>query len=399
MVYLATSGFWINLNFVFVSLFSFILSVAFANLLTKESYGTYQYVLSISSFLAAFTFSGFNTTIIQSAARGYEGTFQASIRPQLYWNLIPGCAGIAFGGYYLLVGQITLGLGLICVGAALPILNTYNSYTAYLAGKKEFKTLSLYSIIGNAAYYAAMFIGIFLIPKALPLVAINLFVNAGMSFVLYRRVVNLLKPKGTDDPGARSYAVHLSLMNVLSLISAQIDSIFVFHFLGATELATYSLATLLPERAAGAFKAISTSALPRFAERNADEIRKTLGPRLIFLTVGSLFCCLAYAWIAPSFFHIVYPKYSDAIPYSQIYALTFLNAIGGVVTSALFAHRKVRELYILNTAISGFQILIQFVGIILWGFWGIIIAKVISAIFASASAICLFYIGKRGSAD
>src|SRR5262245_3218380 len=87
MVYVAKSTFWLNANFVISGFLSFAISIAFAHLLPKEAYGTYQFVLSLASFVTAFTLTGMNVAIIRAVSRGYEGGFVPSIRMQLKWSV------------------------------------------------------------------------------------------------------------------------------------------------------------------------------------------------------------------------------------------------------------------------------------------------------------------------
>ena len=57
MVYLTRGGFWLILGKIVFNISGFLLIIAFANLLSKEAYGTYQYVLSVASILAIPTLS------------------------------------------------------------------------------------------------------------------------------------------------------------------------------------------------------------------------------------------------------------------------------------------------------------------------------------------------------
>jgi O-antigen/teichoic acid export membrane protein len=385
MVYLATSGFWINLNFAFVSVFSFLLSIAFANFLSQTQYGVYQYLLSIAGILAAFTFTGFNTSITQSVARGYEGTLRASIRPQLLWNLVPALAAFLWSGYYILLGQTMLGAGIAFIGISLPIINTYNSYGGYLSGKQDFRRLALYLIAGNAAYYICIFAGILVFPQALLLIFINLFVTTLTTFILYKRVADRIDPRAGADPGALGYAKHLSTVNGVATIAGQIDNILVFHFLGAADLALYSIASLLPERLGGFFKSLTSAAIPRLAGRDLGEVRTSIGRRLFVVLLSTLVIAGLYMLAAPFLFRLIYPKYIGAIGYSQFYALTLVSYVGSLVTSVFYAHRKTRELYILNTVVPVAQIIVQVSGIILWGLWGLVGAKVVSSLISSTA--------------
>lgn len=392
MVYLASSGFWINLNFVFTSVFAFLLSIAFANLLTKTTFGTYQYILSVSSILTAFTFTGFNTAITQSVARGYEGTLRASIQPQLLWNLVPASAALAWSGYYFLLGQAMLGIGILFVFLSLPLVNTFNSYNAYLNGKQEFKKNSLYMIAGGGAYYLLIFLGVWLFPAALPLIFINLFTTTIAAAYLYFRVIKTEQPNREVDSEALPFARHLSIMNALANAAMQIDSILVFHFLGAADLALYSIANLLPQKLGGAFKSLVQSALPRFSGRSSEEVRGNIAYRLFLFLIAILAVAGLYAFIAPELFRLIYPKYESAIHYSQVLALTLVSYPGSLATTVLYAHRKIRRLYVLNIFVPVTQVLLQVGGILLFGLWGLVGAKVLSSTVLSLTAILLLFV-------
>jgi O-antigen/teichoic acid export membrane protein len=389
MVYLARGGFWLNSTVIFTSLFSFILSIAFANLLPKETYGIYQYILSVSGLLTAFTFSGMNTAITQAVARGYDGVLMASIRPQLKWNLIPALAAVIWALYYLVNDNITLFFGMMLVSVSLPIINTFNSYSAFLNGKKEFKKMALYYMSNMFIYYMLMFLCIIFVPYAIALVFVNLIINSIVIWVIYRRVIAKFAPVDTNDASIKPYAYHLSFMNVCGTIAANIDNFLVFHYLGAASLATYSLATILPEKIGGLFKFIPTASFPKFVEKSPEEIKASILRKLLPLSIFVILPIIAYVLVAPHVFRVLYPQYLDAVPYSQIYSLTLISIMSSIIITAFHAHKKVRELYILNTVLPIFQIMIQVIAIILWGFMGLVISKVISALLLNLSTLLL----------
>ena len=88
MVYLAKNSFWMNSNTVITSGFSFILSIAFAHLVSKETYGVYQFLISISSIIGGLTLIGMNSAVTQAVARGFEGVLRESVKVQLKFGLL-----------------------------------------------------------------------------------------------------------------------------------------------------------------------------------------------------------------------------------------------------------------------------------------------------------------------
>lgn len=390
IAYLASSGFWLNAQFAISSILALVASIAFANILTKDQFGTYQYILSVASLLGALTLSGYNTAITRSVARGFTGSLRASMRPQLLWDLIPAALAFLIAGWYVLHGADVLAICFVCVGITLPIINAANSYTAYLAGLQDFKRVAVYGIVTSVAYYGLLLIGIWKAPQVLVLILINFGVNALATWFFYARTVRAVPPEAPTDPEAYKHAQQATLLNVLGAVASQIDSVLVFKLLGPVQLARYSLAKVIPERAGGVFKILTFSVVtPRFSKQEYGSIRQTLLFRSVLVLVAVLAAAAAYAALAPLLLHLLYPTYPDIITYSQFYALTFVIYVGGLANSALQAHRRFSGLYSLAVALPAIQICAQVVGVIFMGLWGLIIARVLMAIISAVATLAL----------
>ncbi len=82
-VYLAKGGFWLTLEDVVSAAASFLLALAFANLLNPIIYGNYRYILSLIGTLGIFSLSGLGTTITQATARNFEESFYTGFKTKL----------------------------------------------------------------------------------------------------------------------------------------------------------------------------------------------------------------------------------------------------------------------------------------------------------------------------
>lgn len=391
MVYLAKGGFWMNLSSLTITLLSFVLYVAFARFLPKDVYGTYQYFLSISAIIIAFTLGGMNTAVAQAVTRGFEGTYRAAIRIQFLWSLIPLAGAFIGAGYYAFQGNYELATGLVLIGLAIPFVTTFNTYGAYFLGKKDFRRVFLYNLVLNIPYYAGLILAAFYFKSALVLLAVNLGINAIVLFVLHRRVLSAFTLNDKVDPEALSYGKHLSVMGTLAAIINQLDNVLVFHFLGPVDLAIYTFATAIPDRAASFFRFFSFTSLPKFAEKTESEIRSTLGPKLLKLSVVALLSALGYIVVAPLLFHIFFPQYLDSIPFSALYALSMLGLAGGVAVSALTAQQRTKDLYIFSIVTPLLQLALQYGGIILYGLWGLVAGKTVSVLLTSVISVTLLF--------
>ncbi|HUQ30372.1 MAG TPA: oligosaccharide flippase family protein [Candidatus Paceibacterota bacterium] len=390
MVYLAESGFWMQANSVFIAIASFGLYLVFARVVPKEVYGTYQYLLSIGTIVASFTLTGMSTAVIRAVARGFEGSFRESIRVQLLWGIIPTIGAWVASAYYLVHGNATLGIGLIVLGIFVPLNTTLNTYGAYLTAKRDFRRSFLYSLFINAPYYLAVISTAFSVSTALALLIANL-VSQCLGYVLaHRQTLRTFKPTDIRDPEAIPYGIHLSTMNFLSATIAQLDNILVFHFLGAGPLALYSFATAVPDRL-DIFKNVTSAAFPKFANRTHAEIRSSIAHKL-FISIGAaLVIALVWNVLAHSFFALFFPRYIDAVPYSQVYVFLTAAMFGSFFTTALVAHGHIKLLYAYKIITPLLQIVILIAGIVLGGLWGLVIARVVSALAASLVAMVFFF--------
>lgn len=378
MVYLAGAGFWTNLNMVIVSVFALLLSIAFANILPREIYGTYQYLLSLSTLLAALCLTGMNIALSQSVARGNDGDLRPAVRLQLLWSIVPTAIGLFGAGYYAFQGNMTLALGVTVISFLTPAINAFNTYTAFLQGKREFKQLFVYGVLSNIAYYACMFPAIVIAKDAVILIFANLVVNALTMIWFYTRTLARYQPSDQTDPHTLPYGAHLSVMNAVGTIVAQLDSVLVFHFLGPAELAVYSFASLIPERVSGLFKFVTTAALPKFSVQSADEIRQHLIGKTLRAASAGVIVAVAYALSAPFLFSLLFPAYLTAAFYSQVYALMIITVAANIPAAAIVALRMNRELYAFNIGTPFILLALQVVLLLNFGIIGILLARVIS---------------------
>ena len=147
MVYLAKGGFWLTLRQVASIILSLLLVIAFTNYLSKEVYGTYNFVLSLAKILAIFTLTGMSTSIVQSVARGYEGSFLPALKTKLRWGTLSILASLGLSGYYFLQENTILAICFLISACFLPLINSFNLYGFFLNGQKKFDVQAKYSII------------------------------------------------------------------------------------------------------------------------------------------------------------------------------------------------------------------------------------------------------------
>ena len=360
------------------SLSSFLLAIAFANLLPKEAYGTYKYILSIAGILAIPTLSGINTSIVQATARGYEGSFLPALKTKIRWGLLGGLASLALAGYYYFNNNFDLTIAFLIAAFFLPIMDPLGIYDSFLQGKKLFKISTKYWVFSQLIASLCLITTLFF-TKNLPFILLAYFTPwTLLRFIFLKITLKKFPPNQQKDDQTISYGKHLSLLSVLGSITNYADRLLIFHYLGAAQVAVYSIAIAMPEQIKGVLKNINTLAFPKFSQRKNNEIKGTLGHHLKIYILILVLITLAYILLCPSIFKIFFPKYQESIIYSQLYSVTISAiAIATLLLTLLTAQKTTKILYQINIYSFFLQITLLFIGVYFFGLMGVIVSRII----------------------
>jgi O-antigen/teichoic acid export membrane protein len=382
MIYLAKGGFWLTAGQIVSSVSVFLLAIIFANLLPKETYGSYKYILSLTGILAIPTLFGMNTAIIQAVARGYEGSFIPALKTKIKWGLLGGLAGIALSTYYYFQGNNTLSLCFLIAAVFIPFMDSLSIYQAHLKGKRNFKDLSKYNIYTKLISSVLIIAVIFFSRNIFLIIATYFFSYTLLRLIFLQLILKKAPPNKKEDPETIKYGKHLSFISVLNKASLFLDKLLIFHYLGAVELAIYAIAIAPPEEIKGVLKNINTLALPKFSASKKENIKKSLKVQILKMTLILISISLAYILIAPFVYKIFFPEYLESIKYSQLFSLSIILAIPiTLLTGLLEAKKKTANLYKYTFIKPIIRIALLFALIKPWGITGIIMAIIISNIF------------------
>ncbi len=376
MIFLARGGFWLVLGQVISTISGFLFAIAFANLLPKETYGSYKYLLSLFALLAIPTLSGIDTAMIKAVAQGSSGTILSAIKTKIKWGLLGSLLALAVAYYYNLIGQGEISLGLLLMAVFLPFTDPLALYQTYYTGNKDFITLSKNSSLIRIITVSIMLVALYLtqnlilllIAFLLPLTLLRLYY-----FLQVKRNLN-----GKIDVESIKFGKHLSIINIIAAVINQIDKIIIFHYLGAVQLAVYSLATTPPEQIKGVLKHIETISLAKFANRSLVEIKVSLHKRLWLLGGSILAISLLYILGAPWIYRWFFPDYIESVSYSQVFALSLTAAVAVLPLTILQSKSAQHQLYLYKIYTSIVQLTAIITFIYTLGLWGAIIARVIT---------------------
>ena len=376
--YLLKGGFWSTVGQFGSSVSALVLSIAISSWVPKGAYGEYKYVLAFVAVLGAFCLNGMSTAVFQSTARGFGKSLPEGMVASLKWSVLIFLGALGIGAYYLVHGNEVLGIGILIGGCLSPFLASANLYDSFLAGKKDFQRQSLYGIIGTALPAFILLVTAYFSPTPLALILAYFIGNTGVTiFLYYLTLTQYTESQEPRDPEMIGYAKHQSVMGILSTIAGNVDQLFLFHFAGAIEVAIYNFATGVLDQSKGPLKSLDTMVQARFANQKTKSIRESMNNKMLLIFISTLIVIVLYIIAAPFIYRILFPNYMSAVIYSQVYALSMLGLWVSPAGSYLSVKKKVKELYFSTLSTSLLQIVATFVGIITFGLWGLIWARII----------------------
>ena len=397
MLYLAKGGYWLGLSKVIQLTASFVLALVFARILPKEVYGNYQYIISLAGLVSALMLSGMATAVIRSVARGFEGIVNRSINLYLRWSVLGAGVTLLASLYYFLNDNITLSLSLVIVSIGVPIFHASLLADSFLIARKNFKFLCRNKIILSLTCTGALIASGLLFSDSVPILVLTYFVSCGVTaYILMRYTLKKFPPNNKLDENDVIYGKHQSLMTVLGTVALHLDKVLVFQLIGAVEVAIYTFAIVLPSAIRQSFKPFGDLALPKLSASYQSRSFKNVLYKSTLFTLAIFVLVILYILFAELLFTIFFPAYVEAIPYSQVFALSLIPGAFDVLSvTALKAHRAIKKMYIFHISVPIIEIVLLVVLISFYGTWGAIFARLIGRSIRAVTSAMLLYLHKE----
>lgn len=380
--YLIKGGSWLGGGQVITTLAAFVLSLLFANLLSPETYGIYKYILSIGTLLTIPTLSGIDAAVSRAVAQGKEASVFQGLKAKIKWGLLGSIVSTGISIYYYLNGNSIFAISILAAGICIPFIEAFDIYNSLLNGRKMFREFTYYNVGTQVILTILLGAFIYLNKNIVLIIVFYFFLNVALNLFYLLLAIKLVKPNKETDPEVVSYGMHLSLIDVIGTVLGQLDKILIFHYLGAAELALYSIAIAAPEQIKGMLKNVQFLALPKFAERSKEEGKTTIYRKTFQFEIFISLIIIIFIILAPYFFKIFFPRYILAVPYSQVLAFSILGATPAVfLYTFLESHAAKKQLYQYNIYSNIINLFLLFPLIYYFGLWGAVWTRVITRFF------------------
>jgi O-antigen/teichoic acid export membrane protein len=391
MIYLFKNSFWVFFGQLVTSASAFIIMVVLANVLDKEIFGEYRYLISFISILLIFTLPGIDTAVIQSTARGYDNQLSLAVASKKRWALLGSLIALLTAVYYYIQGNSTLTLSFTIIAACLPFFHTYFVYYYFLQGKQLFREATLKQSIGPVLLLLTVSTAAFYLPYAPLLILVFLATNVFAHRIGFSLTDRKYKKANQTDDDLIPYGKHLSLLSVPGIIVNHIDKILIWLVLGAVPTALYSIATIVPLESIRSGRMLAQVALPRFAAQKTKPKFKEIFYKLAILFGVLILVWIGYALIAPYIFLILFPGYLEAIPYSIVSMLIILSIPIYTIRAIFTSHKYKTGLFVSSVITPPLKTLFLGTGLIFYGLWGVVIGLVLGSIIETIVNIYLLF--------
>ncbi len=388
--YIAAGGFFLTLTQITSALIGLGMTVAFANLIPVETYGTYRYILALYGLFALGTLPGLDTAVTQSVINNFDGSLKEGFRNKIKYGLTALVATLIYASYLLFFkGNNELAYLLFMMAFALPIMEAGTVGVAFMNGKKLFREWAridvVTQIVSAATLVTIMFFtqNIFLLTLAyfLPYITLRTYT-----------VLFYLKPyqdNQNKDPGMLPYGKRMTGFNITTRIVSSVDQIVLFHFLGPVQVAIFTLAQAIPMRIQSLLKISGILAMPKFAGKTHQESANLLLKKMVLFGFFILLGCFAFVLLAPLIFSTLLPKYIASIKYSQVLVFYTLSAVSYPFSSLLSVNKKIKENYIVSIVAFIAKILSLIFLVPLFGVWGAVWGVLISSLLGTLTSVVL----------
>ncbi|MBP9771677.1 MAG: oligosaccharide flippase family protein [Candidatus Pacebacteria bacterium] len=392
MVYLTKGGFWLFAGYLAQAVSGLVLVIAFTNLVSKETYGTYQFVMSGAAILTAFTLSGMWNALSRSVAKGSDGVLPYAFKKQFTWNIGIVIAGIVTAVYYFIKNDISLAIAFLIAGAFEALISGFSLYKPFLIGKERFKESTMLGLWRKPLPVIAMLISLFFTNDPVVLVFIYFVTNAISTGLLYLLVRRRYPAPLTEDTELVSYSKHLSIAGLANRITANVDTIVVFHFLGATAAATYGLALFPISHFDSIFGLTGSLVLPKFARQNLSALRESLPRKALLFLLFIIATVVLYIALAPYVFGALFPAYPEAVALTQLMVLAILMKPRALFEHVFVAQGMKGSLHITRTSTAILKVVLLLTLVPLYGLSGAVGALIATHLYAAIITAILFYL-------
>lgn len=391
MIYVARGGFWLLAGKVGIVLISLATMAAFANWLPVKIYGTYQFIISMVGLATIAGLPGIKTALVRSIVKNKEGSLAVAFKTKFIWSLAGSAGLLALAGWYFINENLLLAGTFLIPALFLPLKSSFGIFASFWEGRKRFDVRTRLGVLVDLGIAAVVIFTLFITNKLWLILTAFFGTTAILYAIAYLYTRKKVQNKEIDE-NLVSFGKNLTVMSAIGTAAQYMDKIILWKLLGPIQVAVYIFA-LKPIEKIRSSMPIQKLALPKLAEKRikGKERKKAIFHKFLLMFIITIPLAIIAVFVAPFVYKIVFPQYMDSVIYCQ--TLTFLIATMpfAILGTALVAEIKIRHLYITNTMVPLFKILLFLALTPLYGIWGIVAALLLAEVLRGVLSLYLFW--------
>ena len=378
-----------NITSVFVGL---VISVIFARVATKETFGLYNYLISVFALLSVFSMPGMNTAMFRGVSKGLDGTYRKAAKFMFFSSTIGLPILLGLGIYYYYFASKILGLCFMFSSLFFPFYYPSKVWTNLLQAQEKFKKFAIYNsillIVRSIIVASVIFISK---GKLLPIFLSFILVDVCINSYYYIKTLKFIRNDKVEK-GWKSTGYKLLIPALFNQFYSNIDKIVLIFFLGAEKLAIYSVAVATASKITNLLGCIVRVYSPKIYRTDTNDLVHIMKKKISSIFFILLFSLIVLFFLVPHVIKILYStKYLDSIVYAQTYLLIIPFYFLVSVSSGILFKDKKENFYTLSLIVSGIvNMLLYFILIPSIGLMGGIIGSI--AFFAIQAVMNWTYI-------
>lgn len=389
--YILHGGSWLIFGQMVGIAAALLVAMGYAHFLSKETYGTYKYVLSVLGILSLFSLPGMETGAQRGIARNKDRVFWDALKYRIAGGgmatMVCGVIGIY---YYLQENHLLAGVFFACA-PFLILMDPLSHYNGILTGRKLFKQATIYGIILQVSTSIVLFTTVYLSNSILTLMLVYVSAAVFLRGALFAHVIQKNPLNDIPDKGSLAYGAHMSIMGVLGTTSSRLDAILLFHFLGPIPLAIYSFAQALVSNIQSSFKLVTGAlAFPKFASQDKEVLKRTLLRKVYIAHAVTIPLTIGAILLIPTLYHFLFPQYLESIPYAQVMTALLAFAPLRFISTAISAVAPTKMIYTSSMTAAILNSIFLLILVPLYGIWGVIMAAAAQQTIVNGLNLYLF---------
>lgn len=383
--YFAKGSFWLTSKQIISIIFGFLLSLIYARFLSKLVFGQYSFVFAIVAFFEGFANPGLGTAITRAVAQKRDIILKYAPNKTFIWAFISVLPFWSLGFYYFLKNpaDFTLGWIFILCGLFFIPIWSFRFWDSFLIGQKNFRLLFIFNLIVSGLNFIFMGLTAIFFAQTLLLIIVNLclflFINISLHYYLVSKIP---KKNIAIKKSDLTFSKKLTDIRIINTVVVFADKIIIGKFLGFEAVAIYTFAQLFPEQIKAFLKNFYVLSLPKFSQSKNIYNKKGLITKLVQFMLLSLSMALVYIFLAPLIFPFFFPKYHEAIIFSQVLSLSLISLPMIIIVALLEAKTDTTGLRWLYYPTYFVQLFLLFILTIKFGLWGVVWAIIIGRILS-----------------